>query len=121
MSESNSQHFPSIDRFEKFLNNYPYPVLAHNWTCFNCPLALWLRHEGFEYPYVSERSWSPSYKIPENRRMFTRLPEWAKDFVYFVDRHKFSSSYITITQCKQLLKEVRQLHKRVCQDDIRQS
>jgi hypothetical protein len=83
--------FPEPSEFRKWLKSRdPNEVIADNWSCYTCPLAVWLSAAGVgDAPYIR-----PSMPInlscwrPSDEGVNAELPAWANQFAVAVDSLK---------------------------------
>lgn len=85
--------FPPKSQFHAWLRSLPADeVVAENWSCTTCPLAMWLGRTGIaEYPYISpglknDAVWTAGASTQP--RSLTALPGWANKFGNAIDRFR---------------------------------
>jgi hypothetical protein len=89
------QSFPTKEQFTLWLKTLDQDeVVSVDWTCSSCPIAIYLKNTGVDSAKVYPTSWFAEVGGGV-------LPDWAKDFVYWVDR--INPREVTAEDCLMLL------------------
>jgi hypothetical protein len=98
-------NFPTEAEFRAWLQAMPPErVVAENWGCYDCPIALFLRERGAPRPYVSPsrvRANSGRWLPGDLTIGLAPMPEWANDFARLIDGS--GPSKITAADCLRVL------------------